>query len=572
MSNNTNIKILLVLVLCTMSIIFISAQDCTSPKAQIVLEGAKIKVSHSIGLLWLDTLNQDHFLYPKDRRVSALRQGSFWVGAKDSSGDVRVSSQYTMQYASGLSISPNWSAGPHHPKTSCEEWDKGFELKNHELLSFKKDLEDGVIDKNIPLSILAWPAIGNPYFEDIHGFELPSSPGGYANFLDVDQDGHYDPKKGDQPINHNASHSAWWIMNDQHNTYNEKPLGVEIQVTAHVYDGPRIALNNSIIYEVKLVNKSGDDLTDVAFSIRQTQGLGCAEDDYFGSSPQNNLVYHYNKDSLDGATGINCPGGIQTYGSEIPIIGIKLLKGFENELGKEIAMSSFMYFNHSVCDPPIKSFGPRPNNASIEYNFMTGSWADGSSLTFGGSGYWNSIPAKFVFPDPPNENEGWSMCEANLEWCLRNYLMNFGPFNLKAEEFNTMVFAVTGVEDVKHPCPEIDPLIERTNALKELWDRRLLSSNKNLNSSEEGALSIYPNPISINGSNVKTGILNLVLEMPYNFQEVEIFDLDLRIVKRLKSYQTNKMEINVHEFSTGIYFVKVICTEGKTFTKKLVLI
>lgn len=174
------------------------SQDCSAPQSKMKVEGANIKATNSI----TNTFNFDNsqqgfeaLIYPKDRDVSPIFKGSFWVGAKDALGNIKVSRQ---TFGNFLDYSI-WSAGPDHDSQSCINWDKQFKLDGSDVRAFTEDLSDGILDKEIPLSILGWPGNGNPFFESVHGFEMLESSYGYAGFQDFDGDGIYDPSKGDVP-------------------------------------------------------------------------------------------------------------------------------------------------------------------------------------------------------------------------------------------------------------------------------------------------------------------------------------------------------------------------------------
>jgi hypothetical protein len=129
--------------------------------------------------------------------------------------------------------------------------------------------------------------------------------------------------------------------------------------------------------------------------------LGCSDDDYIGCDTSKSLMYIYNQDQVDGQPGATCAGGIATYGSNIPLLGVDYFRGpkgvrsvpdtftvdpddFVDE-EYELGMNSFMYYNRGGGNWPAATVDPSAPNEY--YNYITGTWRDGTPLTDGGSGY-----------------------------------------------------------------------------------------------------------------------------------------------------------------------------------------
>jgi len=534
-------------------------QDCLDPVSETEQTSNQFRVKHGLSKIWKDDIDKTAFIYPKKRGVSALRSGTFWVAGTDSENNLKASHE---TYMFGITHKRSWFAGPNDPNTNCEVWDRMFDLSKMNLDVFKADLADGKIDNPIPLSILGWPGNGNPHFATIHGFEIPTSNYGYAAFEDVDGDKIYDPEKGDFPINNGADYSSWSVRNDFFSKATIPPVGVEIQLTSNTFNNQGEALDNSIIYEVKLINKSGGRLTNMGFTIWVFPELGCGEDDFFGCSPDDNLVYIYNRDSLDGWPSGTCGLSKTTYGYDIPLIGIKVLKPFRGSNDSEVNLSSFIYHN-TAFDPPTQTYIPR-NDADEIFNLMSGLWTDGSPLTKGGSGVGGNIPTNYVFSDPPNDEDGWSMCTAQLAFNFRMLMLNFTPFELDHNESNTMTFSVTGVENVPHPCPDITPIIERTDALEEIWNDRILTSTNSISIDQDQDLTISPNPTS--------DIISISLTGKDKIDKIELVNLQGQSIKVVSNVGKASLEMDLSEFISGAYILIVRTELGKRFSQKVIKI
>jgi len=534
------------------------AQDCPSPESETQQTSSQFNVTHGLGFIWEDKEENRPFVYPSRRGVSAIRAGAFWVAGKDSNNNLKMTHQRG-DFGIGRK---SWFAGPYDPDTNCEFWDRMFELSKTDLDIFKADLADGKIDDTIPISIMGWPGNGNPHFTTIHGFEMPNSEYGYAAFEDVDGDKIYDPEKGDFPINNGTDHSSWSITNDLFSIANFPSVGVEIQLTSNTFNQQGKTLDNSIVYEVKLINKSGGRLTDMGFTIWISPGLGCVEDDFFGCSPENNLAYIYNADDLDGYPTASCALSDITYGDEIPLIGIKVLKPFQGIDNEMLNLSSFIYYN-TILDPaPITMLNT--DSPDARYNFMNGLWRDGSPMTVGGIGVGGNIPTKYVFSDPPNDEDGWSMCTAQPPSNFRMIMLNFTPFELDHNESNTMTFSVTGIEDVQHPCPDITPLIERTDALEEIWNDRILTSTSSISIDQDHDLKISPNPTS--------DMISISLTGKDKIDKIELVNLQGQLIMILSNVGKASLQMDLSGLNCGTYILLVRTELDKNYNHRVIKI
>lgn len=537
----------------TTILIFLSlalfAQDCNPSTLSEIHEGQNTLAKHSIGALWFDKTDNRPFIFPKNSDVSAIFTGSFWLAAKDAQDQLYVSADLYGQY-NNESV---WRPGIANDKESCENWDKHFTLIGSEVNAFQEDLMDGSLDDQIPESVLGWPGNGNPHFEAIHGFKMPSSENGYAPFEDVDQNGIYNPMQGDVPIHKNSSICKWWIMNDFSSSTQTSPVGMEVQVSAYTFANSSVAMNNSTIYDVKLVNRSNKDYKEVAFSLWLDPDLGCPEDDYIGSLPENNLVFLYNQDAIDGTVNAECPGGVNTYGEEIPVIGFKQLIGFKDEAGLEMDLNSFIYHNRGIGQVPENSLDPRMN---VEYfNFMNGLWKDGTPLIVGGQ------ESKFAFPGNPADHLAYTMCTANLQFDDRRMIVNFGHFALPSNASNQMSFSVTGVENIIHPCPDITSLIETSDEVEELWrNESIVSSTKSVQVNNS-LLKVYPNP--------SKDIVKISLDNKQEMKTISLRNIHAQVLKHFEIDQKEVFELEVKGMTAGFYLLTVETNKGELFTQKL---
>ncbi|MBL7808755.1 MAG: hypothetical protein JNN28_13125, partial [Saprospiraceae bacterium] len=108
------------------------------------------------------------------------------------------------------------------------------------------------------------------------------------------------------------------------------------------------------------------------------------------------------------------------------------------------------------------------------YNYITGTWRDGTPLTYGGSGYNPGDPTapriRYAFTEPPNDAAGWSMCTANLPFGDRRTLQASGPFTLKPGAVNELIIGIPWVPDIEYPCPDMEGLFRADKLAQGLFD------------------------------------------------------------------------------------------------------
>jgi len=382
--------------------------------------------------------------------VSSIFAGAVWLGGIDPGGNLKIAAQ---QFGTGSGASDFWP-GPLTEQgfvdaQTCVNWDNfftvtGAEIDLHLALFSASQVPDAepYTEDQIPAGVKTWPGIGNQFFFEEFGFELPTAEQGLGAFFDENGDGIYTPLEGDYPVieirgciePQYPDDMKFWIYNDAGNIHTESngdAIQMEIQVQAFAY-ATNDELNNMTFSRYKLINRAVENIDSTFFAMWVDADLGCSEDDYIGTDTTRSLMYIYNTDAVDGSSGSNCTNGVETYGSSIPYLGVDYFRGplapkVFNDDGDlinpargqdadtlvELGMTSFLYFNRA--SPTTNPAQIDPTTAQEYYNYLTGTWRTGAEVTQDGSGLGGStIPTKFVFPDEPNDGAGWSMCTANL--------------------------------------------------------------------------------------------------------------------------------------------------------------
>ena len=495
--------------------------DCQPAQAQIDMEINNVRARLLTGGdLWWD-LSNGRYIVPKPApgfpEVSAIFAGGVWIGGNDPNGALKLAGvTYRTGNATDFYSGPLDEAGQTNLK-DCQDWDRFFVVKGANILRHIAEYDEAVrngttlVCDSIVDDVKFWPGRGNPFFNQNFTFALPDQ--NLGSFWDEDADGIYNPCNGDFPIidirgcepeDRKAARELapdemiFWVYNDNggpHRLSQATSIQMEIQVQSFAY-ATNDEINDMTFYRFKLINKASDDIRDCYFAMWIDADLGCAEDDYIGCDVERSMAYVYNEDAADGSPGTSCSQGINTYGLDVPILGIDYFRGprgpkvfcgtdadgnrilcdpepgtGEQDTIVELGMTSFLYQNNGgIGTPPEATQDPEIDFEF--YNILKGQWKDGTAVTFGDSGYdpesMDSI--RYVFPDPPNDENGWSMCTANLPFGDRRTVQATGPILLQPGAKNELIIGAVFVPNIDYPCPSISRLQFADDLAQALFD------------------------------------------------------------------------------------------------------
>ncbi len=411
--------------------------------------------------------------------------GNVWFGGLDVSNQLKVAAQTYRQ--GGIDF---WT-GPLNQITSatsddvCREYDKIFRLKREDV--------DNYILKGLPMSesIKNWPGNG-----DISKGHDPL----LAPYVDVNNSGDYDPQSGDYPyydVYNNlgkdqnevckarvfGDETLWWVYNDNgdiHINSGGKAIGLEVRAQAFAFKTTD-EINNMTFYNYQIINRSSFDLYDTYMTVWTDADLGYYGDDFIGCDVKRGLGYIYNAKSND-----LTQGSTIGYGDYLPALGCDFFQGpladpndgidndadgLTDELGEQMGMTIFNYFNNSFAGVPVAQTDP--DNAAQFYQYMTGFWRDGSAFTCGGNAYGGSIPTKFIYPadtytNGPCGSATWE--ETPGPGGDRRFMQSSGPFTLKPGAVNYVTFGLpwarsTSFGDNKAAIPFLKVADDKAQAL-----------------------------------------------------------------------------------------------------------
>lgn len=501
----------------------------------------------------------------------SIFSSGIWAGGLDENSEVKLAA--TEYYL--LNDDFDWYAGPldsNGEPFECSDWDKVFQINKDDLIPLLTNYENGQFNgldcSQLTDNVKYWPGKGNPYWNEKFDFDLPNQE--LATFFDYDKNGIYDPCKGDLPslnfilvsslsikpdiiINSFPNQVAFCIINDNggpHKLSGGDNIKLELHMYAYGFKGEG-SINNTSFVNVRSFYKGAVNLEDFYFGIYTDVDLGCYNDDYVGTDEENEFTYFYNMDTLDGTNGDKCVNGAVTFGSEIPLIGIQLLSGVKNDGNENTGFTSSVILNLAGignAEPATTN----PFNYVSMYNVLRGNWRTDEPLTYGGTGYnLGSIDTvKHLFTDPPNDENGWSMCTANLSIGDRRVLQSTGGIKLRPGDIKEFTFAYIYQPISQLPCPDISELQFIAKETKLFHDNNYLitSTNETYFTQKFINISSKINEFTIIG--LKGNVDVLIRDV--NGKNIQSFDVDLsEFAWKAPDYYSNGMYIVQIKSKTG---------------------
>jgi hypothetical protein len=246
--------------------------SCTPPSTSTYMNINNVNaLLHTAGNSWqVPGLNISQYEVPKNSRIMALFTSALWLGGIDINGQLKIAA---VRYREGQDYwtGPLTTGGDAEIIPAvCQEYDRHFVVTQDEVREFDSWFKAGLSDAEngtttqadnfpeyeIPLSILEWPAHGDPSLgQDFY----------LAPFYDRDENGFYEPTNGDYPwydiektidcqtdrtVTLFGDQTIWWVMNDKGNIHTETgadPLGIEIRAQAFAF-ATNDEINNMTFY------------------------------------------------------------------------------------------------------------------------------------------------------------------------------------------------------------------------------------------------------------------------------------------------------------------------------------
>lgn len=511
------------------------------------------------GQLWGDTSgNQPHCEFPKGSGKHIAARGGLWVGGYDQQNQLRLSAQSPQNAQTDFwpGLTPFDANGDIVQMSYSESnaWAKIWKVTREELNQHLANTTHTIA--NTPASILEWPGAGNIYAKGNGGvfLNIPVWPERTAPFVDLNNDGHYEPLQGEYP-QIKGDQTLWFIFNNYGPTHNVSltpPPPVEIQCMAYAYNRNTIA-DNIIFYEYQIVFTE-TPLDSVTWGLFTDFGLGDPSDDYIGFDSVRNLVFSYNGGSNDAV-----------YGDTIPAVGVTVLKWhWKDTCGTTEPAGSFMYFNNSN-DPTTGA----PTNSVELYNYLTASWRNGQHLSndYQGAGMASNGTGagpntQYVFNGDPANNTEWSECASLNTPGDRKTVLALKPRSVLPGQLHRFAFALLAAPPkAQNGCPsftlqDLRALADTAHAL--YCTPPIYTNITNLTFAKD--LKVYPNPTS--------GDITVEMGNHQNNEHLRIIDVLGRNCEVSVKREGSKWHINAHHLSAGVYYILLADGNRASFMKR----
>lgn len=530
-----------------------------------------------LGDMFWDLNSNPKYEVPKGSGSIATFAGSIWIGGKVNN-QLRTACQTYRQ--NGIDFWPGPLDTTDAQNQQGIQGGKIIKVNRFDIENFIYNFNQGNVQSGNYLpstGIMYWPA------HDTGNFSRNTAP-----FVDIDNNGIYNPLTGGDYPKIKGDQELYNIYNDasgQHlETGSNGSMGIEIHQSSYAYICDEIAdsmsvLNYTTFYEFEIINRSDSLIDSMYVAFWNEVELGNYIDDYVGCNVMENYGYVYNGDNYD-----DDGNGVIGYHEYLPCFSTAIIEspraipndgkdndhnGITDELNEEVGMSSFIAYNNTgdaITGNPVSS------NPEHYYNYMQGKWKDGSAIKYGGYGTNGTVSTTYMYPsstDPigygvggtisnPSPQPEWTETTAGNVPGDRRFLIGSGPFQLAAKDTAKIVYAMVFTIDSTVTGDITHNVINSESDIRKIknWYRNnnfpscLDVSNVSVKELKPNELSVnvYPNPTS--------GLITIQTEEFNSSTKIVVTDL---LGKTLLQKQMNSRTevINISEYESGIYFIKV---------------
>jgi hypothetical protein len=500
------------------------------------VNNVRARIMNGNDMFW-DLVSSPRYEVPKVTITGQVRRhtmlcASMWIGGIDDQGDLHAAAM-TYRQNGGWDYFP----GPIGDGSNMlsKSWDRLWVVTRKEIDDFKKDTS------KLTEAIKKWPA--HPMYAGMN------EPKYIAPFVDTDNDGIYNPAKGDYP-DIRGDQAIFYVCNDIGNEHTETgalPLGVELKVMAYAYaDKQKSYLDNSTFFHYTITNRSENDYHDVYISMFTDIDIGYGFDDYIGCDTSLNAVYGYNGDDKD--------EGFFGYGDYPPAQALVFLNA---------PMQHFLAYNNSYDVTNGNPYLPQHY-----YNYQKGRWQDGTAITIGDNGLLGTVPTHFMYPGDPHDTSAWSEESAGNRKGDRRSVEGFGPFDLvKGQTLCVDVAFVFAQDSANGRLGSVTKLKSEINKVREFYEGlnyncSYTPAEVKLLDKQKLALKLFPNPAS-------QSLYLAFEEYLAGNANLEITDMSGRVLKRIEVPAGQDNTIDIRDLPKGMYILRVQA-QNKTTSVKFV--
>ena len=337
-----------------------AAADCVpaTGSSQLSVNNVRVYIT-TAGSMWFKNSMPQYFI-PKESQTSSMFAAALWIGGMDVAGQLKLAAIRFRQVGDDFWPGPLTLDAANIEQKTCALYDKIFTMTQKMAIEHRDNWDKpGYV---MPDAIKNWPA------HPIDGNMTQSQF--LAPFFDKDENGIYEPEKGDYPYydpenklcpwternrllaarkelpqTMESTHmfngrpistggvmadqilkgdeTLWWVFNDKGAAHTESrgyPIGLEIRAQAFGF-ATTDELNNMTFYSYEIINRSSQELTETYFSQWVDPDVGYATDDFVGCDVGRGLGYCYNGKTPDGN------GLVTHYGENPPAVGVDFFQG-----------------------------------------------------------------------------------------------------------------------------------------------------------------------------------------------------------------------------------------------------
>ena len=464
----------------------------------------------SDGKFFLDTDLSWGYRIPKGSQKSTINSLSLWLGGFDENDTLH--GVFPRYFEDKFMPGPIVDVSIPDDTLTANLYNKIWKIDRLLIEEFKQEWQSGNVSNgtySIPTLIETWPG-NHP------SLSLPLAP-----FVDLNQDGIYNPLDGDYP-DMMGDQMLWWVFNDNTTKADDLPkaMGIEVRASfyAYSYSNPLTdsldIINNTSFLNFEIVNRANTSYDSTFIGLFTDFEIGYPTDDYIGCHVDHNSFYGYNGSAIDGN------GQAWTYGGPTPpppAQSVTLLRGPEadegdlidndrdgtvdndpeylcltnfvgSSMGEKEAQQSTQYELYNAMQSII-------SNAHIQYPTID------SNLV--------NIETDYMFPadsDPKGWGQdgvvmpAWSELTFNNTPCNRTALGSSGPFTFSASEIISIDYALSfSWSDTGSTFSSVNQNISDVETILQWYHGDGFPSNflvgvESIGSA--GLFNVYPNPAS----------------------------------------------------------------------------
>jgi hypothetical protein len=427
--------------------------------------------------------------------------GDLWIGGYDQNGQLHVAAQTYRQNGTDFWAGAMDTITASSSSAQNTFYNKVWKINKTTIDSFRAGQCVG-----IPLSISSWPGNGSGGEGHI-----------LAPYVDYNGNGSYDPSGGDYP-QIRGDQALFFVYNDSlagqtHGETGGKRLGIEIHCLAYAVSCADSALVNTVFMHYEIINRSSNTYDSTVVGLWSDLDIGNYLDDGAGSDSAQNDYYYYDNYFAFGAAFLNRP------------------------------MATTMSYDNNFTATG------NPQHDTDYYDYMTGRWADGTHLTYGGTGYGGANSTNYCFTGNAYSGSGWTSTPND-----KRIIGATGKFTFAPNQHYIIDMAYVAAYDPSmtvHNCASM--VKQRMQSIKTYYNLDITPCGDNVTSIStqpiptSNSVDVFPIPasstITIHTSEITS-------------QSYFIFDITGKL---LQSGMTggNETTLDIANLPEGMYFLRV---------------